>query len=83
MGVGERINSAVYMNQGQIERCARDQLERGQLIGGGGAGEERHDILDPGDPEKGGLDFARFREELQGRGGNDPERALAADKELL
>ena len=46
-------------------------------------GEERHHVFDPGEPEKGGLDFARFREELQGRGGNDPERAFAADKELL
>ncbi len=46
-------------------------------------GEERHDILDLGEPEKRGLDFARFRKELQGRGGDDPERAFAANKKLL
>ena len=81
----QRIDGPGHVNQRQIERRARDQLEGGQLIGGGGAGvsEERHHILDPGEPEKRGLDFARFRKELHGRGGDDPERAFAADEELL
>ena len=45
--------------------------------------EKSHHVLDPGEPEKRGLDLARFGEELQGGGGDDPERAFAADKELL
>jgi hypothetical protein len=54
MGFGKRIDGPGYMDQRQIECCARHQLEGGQLIGGRGArmSEERHDILDPGEPEK-------------------------------
>ena len=73
------------MDQRQIEPGARDQLKGGQLIGRGGAGvsEERHHVLDPGEPEKRGLDLARLGKQLQGRGGDDPERAFAADEKML
>src|SRR5580704_6590385 len=85
MGCRQRIDRPGHAYQRQIERRAWDQLEGGQLIGGTGAGvgEERHGILYPGEPEKHCLDFARSREQLQGRGGDDPERAFAADEELL
>ena len=39
--------------------------------------------LDPAEAEKRRLDLARLGEELDRRGGDDAERALAADKELL
>ena len=45
--------------------------------------EERHHVLDPGEPEKRGLDLARLGKQLQGRGGDDPERAFAADEKML
>ena len=70
----ERIDRPGHVDQRQIERGARDQLKGGQLIGRGGAGvsEERHHVLDPGEPEKRGLDLARLGKQLQGRGGDDP-----------
>ena len=73
------------MREGEFESGARDQLERRQLVGGGGArfGEEAHRILDPAEAEKRRLDLARLGEELDRRGGDDAECALAADKELL
>src|SRR5712671_7345261 len=73
------------MGESQIEGCARDQLERRQLVGGGGAGapEEAHHVLDPAEPEESGFDFARFGKELNRRGSDDAEGALAADEELL
>ena len=82
---GQRVDRAGNVGQRQIEAGARDQLERGQLVGGGGAGtgEERHRILDPAERQKRGLDLARLRKELDGRRGDDAERALAADEELL
>ena len=85
MGFGERIDGPGYVGQRQIERRPRDQLEGGELVGsrGASASKERHDVLHPAEPEKGGLDFARLREEFEGRGGDDPERAFAADEELL
>src|SRR5215467_5729875 len=85
MGGGKWIKGVGYVVQRQIKTRAGDQLEGGQLIGGrsAGAGEERHNVLDPGDPEKRGFDFARSWEELQGRGSDDPQRAFAADEELL
>jgi alpha/beta hydrolase family protein len=73
------------MGESQIEGCARDQLERRQLVGGGGAGapEEAHHVLDPAEPEESGFDFARLGKELHRRGSDDAEGALAADEELL
>ena len=73
------------MREGEVESGTRDQLERRQLVGGGSArlGEESHRVLDPAEPEKCRLDFARLGEELHRRGGDDPEGALATDKELL
>ena len=73
------------MREGEVESGTRDQLERRQLVGGGSArlGEESHRELDPAEPEKCRLDFARLGEELHRRGGDDPEGALATDKELL
>jgi hypothetical protein len=40
-------------------------------------------VLDPGEAEKRRLDLARLRKELDRRGGDDAEGALAADKQLL
>jgi hypothetical protein len=82
MGFAERVDRAWYVRKRQVEAGARDELECGQLIGGCGAGvrEQRHYVFDPGEAEKGDLDFARFRKEFQGRRGNDPERALTAMK---
>ncbi len=82
---GQRVDCAGDMGEGEVEAGARDQLEGGQLVGGGGAGvgEERHRVLDPRERQKRGLDLARLWEELQGRRGEDAERALAADEELL
>jgi hypothetical protein len=73
------------MGESQIEGCARDQLERRQLVGDGGAGapEEAHHVLDPAEPEESGFDFARRGKELHRRGSDDAEGALAADEELL
>ena len=73
------------MREGEVESGTRDQLERRQLVGGGGArlGEQMHRVLDPAETEKRRLDLARLGEELDRRGGNDAEGALGADKELL
>jgi hypothetical protein len=62
----ERIDRAGNVGLRQIEPGARDQFERGQLVGAGGAGmgEEAHRILDPGEAEKRGLDFARLWEQF-------------------
>ena len=69
----------------QIERVARDELEGGQLIGGRcpRPREEVHDVLDPAQPEEGGFGLPRFWEEFDRGGGNDPQRAFAADEQLL
>ncbi len=85
MTPGERIDRAGNVGLRQIEPGARDQFERGQLVGAGGAcmGEEAHRVLDPCEGDKRGLDFARFREQLDRRRGDDAERALAADKQML
>ena len=85
MARGERVDRAGNVGQRQVEPGARDQLERGQLVGAGGAGmgEEAHRVLDPGEAEKRGLDLARLRKQLDRRRGDDAERALAADEQLL
>ena len=46
-------------------------------------GEEAHRILDAGEADKRGLDVARLRKQLDRRRGDDAERALAADEQLL
>ena len=62
----QRVDRARNMRQRQVEPGARDQLEGGQLVGGGGARmrEKVHRVLDPAEAEKGGFDLARLREEL-------------------
>ncbi len=81
----ERIHRSGDMGESQIEGSARDQLERRQLVGGGGVGapEEAHYILDTGEAEKRCFDLARFGKELHRRGSDDAEGSLAADEELL
>jgi hypothetical protein len=57
------------------ESSGRDQLERYELVGGGGArfGEEAYCVLEPAEAEKLRLDFARLGKELDRRGGDATE----------
>jgi hypothetical protein len=73
------------MRECEIEPGARDQLERGQLIGGDGtgAGKQSHRVLDPREAEERSLDSARLGKKFDRRGRDDSESALAADEELL
>ncbi len=81
----QRIDDPADMLQRHVDAEARDQLEGGELIAArlARAREQLHRVFDARQAEERGLDGFRQREKAQGRGGDDAERAFAADEELL
>ena len=83
--LGERIARARIVGEHEFHADARHQLEAGDLLAEALARhfQQRQRVLRIGEADEGGRARARPGEQLQRRGGDDPQRALGADEQVL